>query len=351
MAPKKQTSAGCTNTTRDDENVVGSSVGCKTSTRESSKDRDSQSGKESDVTPKGEDKKSRVADDTKPNGNVNKSKKDSTPDYASLYKQILSNSPGKRKSEGGESSKKKFSSSYGKKPCKVNTVGTHDGTIMAFASFASYNGCAYTTPIYLQLQADAKLRSMTKVTHLANRRSESPYIHWAQDIVGQQGSFKKKWHMYLRKLKNPEDNTEKLRKEWGTSLAAFFTSFGRRFEFPVEFEYAGDLKMTHMIDYLTVEDVFVQIEDVFVPASFNQEEMQKKREWIRSNNNLLRVYFGNSSDFLFQVRMYYRNTRRLPILQEPEEEDQNKDVPGEKKETGGDESKEDDMYALAERLF
>ena len=53
-------------------------------------------------------------EENKSNGNVTNSKKGSNPDYASLYKQILSNSPGKRKSEGGETSKKKFSSSYGK---------------------------------------------------------------------------------------------------------------------------------------------------------------------------------------------------------------------------------------------
>jgi hypothetical protein len=271
--------------------------------------------------------------------------------YASTYKRMLSQSPAKHKTSKPTDSKKTYSPVHGRRPCKINTVGTHDGTVIAWASFLSYNGCAYTTPIYTQLQADPKLCKMTKVTHLANRRGENPFRYWEQPTLGQQGSFKKKWHVYCRKLSNPEDNTPQLRVEWGKSLATLFTSFGKRFEFPVTFEYAGDLRMTHLSDYMTVEDVFLQIENVFLPPSYAQDEVQKKRQWIHDNTDLLQVYFGNV-EFLDSVKAYYRDTRRLIDRQELVD-NADSDTKDDKKHPDGgvDGNDEDDIYALARRIF
>jgi hypothetical protein len=189
---------------------------------------------------------------------------------------------------------------------------------------------------------------MTKVTHLANRRGENPYVYWQQPTLGPQGSFKKKWHIYCRKLTNPEDNTVDLRVGWGTSLAKLFTSFGRSFEFPVVFEYAGDLTMTHIADYMTVEDVFLQIENVFLPASYAQDEIQKKRQWILENDDLLKVYFGTCKEFLESVKGYYCDTRRLIQRKVPAD---TADGNTEDNTNAGNDEDPDDIYALAKSIF
>jgi hypothetical protein len=66
--------------------------------------------------------------------------------------------------------------------------------------------------------------------------------------------------------------------------------------------------MTHLLDYMTIEDVLLQIENVFLPPSYAQDEAQKKRQWIHNNTDLLQVYFGNGVEFLDSVKAYYRDT-------------------------------------------
>ena len=100
MAPKKQPSTSCIDTTHDNDKGVGLPVDCKTSTRKSSKVRDCRNAKENDVPRKGKEKKQNgcvaknndvplKGNENSTNGNATKSKNGSNPDYASLYKKFL----------------------------------------------------------------------------------------------------------------------------------------------------------------------------------------------------------------------------------------------------------------------
>jgi hypothetical protein len=110
--------------------------------------------------------------------------------------------------------------------------------------------------------------------------------------------------------------------------------------------------MTHLSDYMTIEDVLLQIENVFLPPSYAQDEVQKKRQWIHDNTDLLQVYFGNGVEFLDSVKAYYRDTRRL-IDRQQLVDNADLDTKDDKKHPDGgvDGNDKDDIYALARRIF
>ena len=71
---------------------------------------------------------------------------------------------------------------------------------------------------------------------------------------------------------------------------------------PVCLEYQGDMGLTHLSKYLTVGDVFFEIERRWVNSQVRTPEERREYQFTKvlNNDNLLIVFFGNDEDLLKQ---------------------------------------------------
>jgi cobalamin biosynthesis protein CobT len=94
--------------------------------------------------------------------------------------------------------------------------------------------------------------------------------------------------------------------------------------------------LSHLADYLTVMDVFFEIEQRWINSQATSPEHRIKLQKTKVFNNkaLLTVFFGDDENFLDQVKKYYKDTRHLtdddvpPGVEDPNEDNSEDDSEG-----------------------
>jgi cobalamin biosynthesis protein CobT len=115
--------------------------------------------------------------------------------------------------------------------------------------------------------------------------------------------------------------------------------------------------LSHLADYLTVMDVFFEIERRWInsQATLPEHRIKLQKTKVLNNKALLTVFFGDDENFLEQVKKYYKDTRRLtnddipPGVEDPnkdnseddsEREDNSKNESEDNNDEGQEENKE-----------
>jgi hypothetical protein len=91
--------------------------------------------------------------------------------------------------------------------------------------------------------------------------------------------------------------------------------------------------LSHLADYLTVMDVFFEIERRWIngQATSPEHRIELQKTKVLNNKALLTVFFGDDENFLEQVKKYYKDTRRLtdddvpPGVEDPDEDNSEDD--------------------------
>jgi hypothetical protein len=210
--------------------------------------------------------------------------------------------------------------------CKAYTFGTFDGcVILSVYAFMSTVYPAYTGNIKQQIENNEELKKSLHIRAMVNKRDDhNPFAYWKQQLpirVEDEGRIRYKyWPIYVRFFENIENNTEKNRKKWASSFVLVANDLaphnvdGTRVRYsPVNLEYAGDMGISHLSRYLTVGDVFTEIERRWVNDRVGTpEEISAFRfTKVLNNDDLLTVFFGEDEDFLKQVKKFYADTRGL----------------------------------------
>ena len=130
----------------------------------------------------------------------------------------------------------------------------------------------------------------------------------------------KYWPLYVRLFENIDNNTKKNRKKWASNFVLVANDLaphnvdGTKVRYtPVHLEYHGDMGSDHLFRYLTVGDVFLEIERRWIDGQVRTPEERSALQFtkILNNDKLLTVFFGTDEDLLKQVKKYYADTRGL----------------------------------------
>jgi cobalamin biosynthesis protein CobT len=98
--------------------------------------------------------------------------------------------------------------------------------------------------------------------------------------------------------------------------------------------------LTHLSKYLTVGDVFFEIERRWVNSQIRTPDERRDYQFtkILNNDDLLIVFFGDDQDFLKQVKKFYAETRHLVPTSIPQNMN---DSSGGEDVTGNDDDSDD----------
>ena len=210
--------------------------------------------------------------------------------------------------------------------CSTYTFGTFDGcVILSVCGYMTTTSPAYTANIKQQIENNEELKKSLHLLLMINKRDDqNPFDYWKQQLplrIQDEGRIRYKyWPLYVRFFENSDNNTEKNRKKWATNFVVIANDLapnnvdGTKVRYsPIRLEYQGDMGLTHLSKYLTVGDVFFEIERRWVNSQVRTPEERREYQFTKvlNNDNLLIVFFGNDEDLLKQVKKFYAETRRL----------------------------------------
>jgi hypothetical protein len=158
------------------------------------------------------------------------------------------------------------------KSCKAYTYGTFDGCAI-YSVYAYLSNCnpAYTVNIRQQIENDEDLMKSLHIVKMVNKRDpHNPFQVWRQPLKMRpqdDGRVRYKyWPIYIRLFENSEDNTAANRRKWAKDFTKIVNDLaptnvgGTSTQFPaIHIKYQLDMGQSHLINYLTVEDVFFEI--------------------------------------------------------------------------------------------
>lgn len=175
-------------------------------------------------------------------------------------------------------------------PGRVITNGTETGHITAHTEHGTINNRpAYCWPPVQLLMNDAGIRERMHVNWIFRRRDPNdPNTFWVVNPGGQREYY---WHIVVRTLRNPTNNTVLNRETWGNNLATFYNRVAQRsYRYGMTYIYAGDAtpvnEPQYLGDLLTTEDTMRIIIDAH--QDLNQHDILHAEE----NTNILSTYYG-----------------------------------------------------------
>jgi hypothetical protein len=196
------------------------------------------------------------------------------------------------------------------------------------------------------------------ILKMVNKRDpHNPFEVWRQPITTHTQKdgqiWYKYWPIYVRLFENSEDNTIENRKKWAADFTVVANDLaptnidGSTTKYPaIHIKYQSDMGQSHLVDYLTVDDVFFEIERRWIDhqavSPDARHEMQVTK--VLNHERLLMVFFGEDKNFLEQVKTHYRQLRglwdnKIPSNVGKSEDEDNKD--DDKESNDGDENKGD----------
>jgi hypothetical protein len=196
------------------------------------------------------------------------------------------------------------------------------------------------------------------ILKMVNKRDpHNPFEVWRQPITPRTqtgGPIRYKyWPIYVRLFENIEDNTVENRKKWAADFTVVANDLaptnvdGSTTNYPaIHIEYQSDMGQSHLVDYLTVDDVFFEIERRWIDHQAVSPDVRREMQVTKVLNDerLLTVFFGEDKNFLDQVKAHYRQSRglwddKIPSnVDKPEDEGDEDD---EEDSDDGDENKDD----------
>jgi hypothetical protein len=279
--------------------------------------------------------------------------------FAALYKEIESTKPVASTTLSVSSAQQTGSYHPPQRICKAYTYGTFDGcaVYMVYAC-NSTRFPAYTINIRQQIENDENLMESLHILKMVNKRDpHNPFEVWRQPITThtqKDGRIRYKyWPIYVRLFENSEDNTVENRKKWAADFTVVANDLaptnvdGSTTNYPaIHIEYQSDMGQSHLVDYLTVDDVFFEIERRWIDHQAVSPDVRREMQVTKVLNDerLLTVFFGEDKNFLDQVKAHYRQSRGLwddeipSNVDKPEDEGDEDD---EEDSDDGDENKDD----------
>jgi hypothetical protein len=233
------------------------------------------------------------------------------------------------------------------------TFGTFDGcVILSVYGYMTTTSPAYTANIKQQIENNEELKKSLHLLLTVNKRDDhNPFDYWKQQLplrIQDEGRIRYKyWPLYVRFFENSENNTEKNRKKWAENFVVIANDLapynvdGTKVRYSsVRLEYQGDMGLTHLSKYLTVGDVFFEIERRWVNSQIRTPDERRDYQFtkILNNDDLLIVFFGDDQDFLKQVKKFYAETRHLVPTSIPQNMN---DSSGGEDVTGNDDDSDD----------
>jgi hypothetical protein len=154
-------------------------------------------------------------------------------------------------------------------------------------------------------------------------------------------------------FENSEDNTIENRKKWAADFTVVANNLaptnvdGSTMNYlAIHIDYQSDMGQSHLVDYLTVDDVFFEIKRRWIDHQAVSPDARREMQVTKVLNDerLLTVFFGEDKNFLEQVKTHYRQSRglwddKIPsnVGKSEDEDDEDDD----KESNDGDENKGD----------
>jgi len=183
---------------------------------------------------------------------------------------------------------------------------------------------AYTSNIRYQIEGDPSLKKQVRVLQVVNKRdTHDPFGYWRDQLKVRpqdNGEIRfRYWPVYLRWFENIDDNTPENRELWGRDFTVVVNDLapknvdGTSVRWPIQVEYQKDMGRSHLVDYLTVPDCFVEIEQRWVNSQARTPDQRRELmvKKVVNNRKLLEVFFGDDDNFIQNVVDYYKRSRGL----------------------------------------
>jgi hypothetical protein len=278
-----------------------------------------------------------------------KHKKEEINKFTQLYKQIETTQPVVPATQS-VSTQLVNSFEPSARKCNAYTYGTYDGCVVySVFAYLSNRNPAYTSNIKMQIENDPDLKESLHLLLTVNKRDDhNPFEYWKTQLpmrIQDDGRVRfKYWPIYVRLFDNSDDNTPDNRKKWALDFTIVANDLapknadGTNVRYTaVNIEYQSDMGLSHLADYLTVMDVFFEIERRWInsQATSPEHRIELQKTKVFNNKALLTVFFGDDENFLEQVKKYYKDTRRLtdddvpPGVEDPNEDNSEDDSEGE----------------------
>jgi hypothetical protein len=201
----------------------------------------------------------------------------------------------------------------------------------------------------MQIKNDQDLKESLHLLLTVNKRDDhNPFEYWKTQLpmrIQDDGRVRfKYWPIYIRLFDNNNDNTPGNCKKWALNFTIVANDLapknadGTNVQYTaVNIKYQSDMGLSHLADYLTVMDVFFEIERRWInsQATSPEHRIELQKTKVLNNKALLTVFFGDDENFLEQVKKHYKDTRRLtdddvpPGVEDPNEDDSEDDSEGE----------------------